>query len=136
MKINRTDILVAACHSAWYCYTVLALGEPGEPFATAPRHQMTSLIDGIDFWDQKIKDLKLEGKAENDIIRILAPLSHMNWVDYKLSQGWTYGPSKDVEAKTHPCIVDYDKLSESNKKKDEVVLRAYLAIRRAMGELI
>ena len=136
MKIIRNEIIVAACHSAWYAYTVLSVGEPGEPFVTAPKWQIRSLADGINFWDAKMKELNLDGKAENDVVQILGPLSHMNWSDHKYSEGWSYGPLKDAEHKTHPCLVDYDKLPDLQKKKDEVVIRAYLAVRTAMGEFI
>ena len=134
MKIIRNDVIVAACHSAWYAYTVLGLGESGEPLVTAPRWQKRSIAEAIEFWDTKMTELNLEGKAENTIVTVLSPLSHMNWCDHKIADGWSYGPIKDPEGKTHPCLVDYDQLPESQKKKDEVVIRTYLAVRTAMGE--
>jgi len=60
----------------------------------------------------------------------------MNWVDDKLKEGWIYGLVKDPEGKTHPCLVEYNELPEPQKKKDEVVIRTYLAVRTAMGEFL
>lgn len=134
MKIDRTTVLVSAIHSAWYAYTVLGLGEQGEPMATAPKWQKKSISEAIDFWDTKMKELNLENKAENDVVQILSPLTHANWCDHKLKEGWTYGLVKDSEDKTHPCLVQYAELPEAQKKKDEVVIRTYLAMRTAMGE--
>lgn len=136
MKISRNEVIAAACHCAWYSYTVLALGEAGEPYATAPKWQIRSIAEGINFWDTKMKELNLEGKAESDIVQVLSPLSHMNWMDQKISEGWVYGSVKDAEHKTHPCLKDYSKLPQEQKKKDEVVIRAYLAMRKAMGEFM
>lgn len=44
--------------------------------------------------------------------------SHEAWCQYKLNEGWVYGEVKDVEKKTHPNLVDYDDLPESEKFKD------------------
>lgn len=46
--------------------------------------------------------------------------SHASWMYNKIQNGWVYGPVKDSEKKTHPCIVPYDKLSESQKQKDRL----------------
>ena len=43
---------------------------------------------------------------------------HRQWVMVKEAQGWVYGPTKSDEAKTHPCLVPYDKLPPEQKAKD------------------
>jgi len=45
---------------------------------------------------------------------------HEEWMMHKLHQGWKYGEVKDEEKKTHPCLVPYDQLPESQKLKDLV----------------
>jgi hypothetical protein len=35
----------------------------------------------------------------------------------KVKDGWVYGEVKDVEAKTHPCIVPFDALSVEQTDK-------------------
>lgn len=40
------------------------------------------------------------------------------WVSYKAADGWRYGPFKDPVAKTHPCMVPYDKLPPEQRVKD------------------
>lgn len=55
---------------------------------------------------------------------------HEAWCEYKRARGWTYGPVKDAEAKTHPCLVPFGDLPPHQQAKDLV----FLAIVRAMGE--
>jgi hypothetical protein len=38
----------------------------------------------------------------------------------KRSEGWEHGETKDVERKTHPCLVPYDELPPEQKRKDEL----------------
>ncbi len=45
---------------------------------------------------------------------------HMQWMKDKVMAGWIYGPVKDSEAKTHPCILPYDELPPEQKVKDHV----------------
>ncbi len=44
--------------------------------------------------------------------------SHANWSAYKRREGWVFGATKDFGAKTHPDLVEYDDLPESQKLKD------------------
>lgn len=46
--------------------------------------------------------------------------SHDQWMAVKLREGWRYGLVKDVEAKTHPCLLPYFALPESEKIKDSI----------------
>lgn len=55
--------------------------------------------------------------------------SHDLWVRVKKSQGWVYGPEKDAEEKTHPCIVPYAELSAFQRKKDDL----FIAIVKALA---
>jgi hypothetical protein len=48
--------------------------------------------------------------------------SHENWCRDKEADGWVYGPQKDPEAKTHPCLVDYDDLPLADRMKDDLFL--------------
>ena len=51
---------------------------------------------------------------------------HQNWCDYKVRDGWIYGPVKDADKKEHPCLVPYCELPDEQKYKD-VVFRAIVA---------
>lgn len=43
---------------------------------------------------------------------------HNAWMKDKVDAGWKYGPVKDVDEKTHPCIVPFNELPEFQQKKD------------------
>lgn len=47
--------------------------------------------------------------------------NHAAWMSEKENEGWTYGPTKDPEKKTHPDMVPYDKLGYNHKMKDRLV---------------
>lgn len=57
--------------------------------------------------------------------------SHENWLAFKKADGWVYGPVKDMEKKTHPCMVPYTDLPEFDRVKDAVfgsVVRGALVV--------
>lgn len=54
---------------------------------------------------------------------------HDAWSADKVRQGWTYGPVKDGDAKTHPCLVPFDQLPPMQQAKD----RLFIAIVRALS---
>ena len=43
---------------------------------------------------------------------------HEVWAEGRLSQGWTYGKERSDSQKTHPCLIPYDDLSETEKDYD------------------
>lgn len=45
------------------------------------------------------------------------------WAQNKTKAGWVWGPIKDADAKTHPCLVDsYDKVPFEERVKDHIFL--------------
>lgn len=46
--------------------------------------------------------------------------SHQQWMTFKESYGWKYGPVKDEDKKEHPCLVPYADLPAKEKVKDEL----------------
>lgn len=48
----------------------------------------------------------------------LAHNVHETWAMGRIKEGWTYGPQRNDTLKQHPCLVDYNELSESEKDFD------------------
>ncbi|QNK03623.1 hypothetical protein H8F01_00715 [Dyella telluris] len=88
-----------------YC---ISIGDESQvPWSIAPAWQKESARNGV-----------LAAKSG------LSPVElHASWSAQKIAEGWVYGPVKDSEAKTHPCLVSYDELPEVQKVKD-IIFRA------------
>ena len=66
----------------------------------------------------KQKSTKHNGFHDGELIEHLARRIHEGWMKIRSTEGWTYGPEKNDTLKTHPCMVDYDSLPESEKDID------------------
>ena len=84
-----------------YC---AAIGDTSQvPWDEAPDWQKESAVKGVQF--------VIDGDFDPE-------RQHLAWCNDKLASGWKYGPVKDAEAKTHPCMVNYDQLPKEHKPKD------------------
>jgi len=101
-----------------YCQTLGDFSQPS--WASAEDHQRTSAINGVDgvFGGNSPK------------------ASHESWMAEKAANGWVFGEKKDSEAKTHPCMVPYDQLSEDQKQKDFLFVSTVLAMAMALGHQV
>ena len=87
-----------------YCQ---ALSDNSQPtWEDAPQWQRDSALLGV----------KLHTENPN----AGAQASHESWMSQKLAEGWEYGPTKDPEAKRHPCIVPFDALPAEQQAKDHL----------------
>lgn len=107
MSEQKAWILLTArvCHEANRAIQLNA-GDPNPSpkWDDAPKWQKKSAVNGV------VK--ALNGVTPEDL--------HQSWCDEKVADGWKYGKVKDAEAKTHPCLVNYDQLPEEQKLKDHV----------------
>ena len=85
-----------------YCQS---LGDNSQPaWEDAPQWQRDSAMLGV----------KLHTENPNAGAQAI----HESWMAQKLADGWEYGPTKDPEAKRHPCIVPFDALPKEQQAKD------------------
>lgn len=91
------------CHDANRAWQI-ASGDPAvsPPWDEAPDWQRASALDGV---------RKALGGATGEQL-------HQAWCDFKTGDGWVYGPVKDEDAKTHPCLVPYRELPPEQRRKD------------------
>lgn len=96
--------IAQVCHeiNRAYCQSI---GDGSQPFwEYAPDWQVESAINGVNFH-------LLNPDAGADA-------SHNSWMKEKVEAGWVYGEVKNAEAKTHPCILPFDKLPKEQQAKD------------------
>ena|SRR5687767_12789081 len=72
-------------------------------------------------------------KRIRELSEILAENTHDNWAQQRLSDGWSYGPTRDDVAKKHPCLVPYDELPDSEKEYDRRTALETLKAIMALG---
>lgn len=98
-------MIARVCHEANRALqTALAEDGVSPPWDSAPAWQRESAVDGV----QKA----LAGASPEEL--------HESWCAFKRADGWVYGPVKDGDAKTHPCLVPYDELPAGQRLKDEL----------------
>ena len=54
---------------------------------------------------------------------------HFAWMMTKHKSGWVWGANEDADAKTHPCLLPYHKLSKEEQLRDHL----FLAVVRSMA---
>ena len=53
-----------------------------------------------------------------ELTELLARHAHDLWALQRLREGWRWGQKRDDTARTHPCLIPYDDLPESEKEYD------------------
>lgn len=81
-----------------------------------------ALGEAVESWDDAAPEHKASVLAGVDM-HVANPdttpeAAHESWLAQKVAEGWTYGEAKDLEAKTHPCLVPYAELPTEQKVKD------------------
>ena len=67
------------------------------------------------------------------LVEQLAENAHDIWAQKRLSQGWTYGPRRDDDQKTHPCLVPYGDLPPDEADYDRAVVTGVIKAALALG---
>lgn len=107
-KEYRISQIAKICHETnrAYCETI---GDYSQPkWEDAAEWQRESARNGVNY------------HLENTLAK--PEDSHNNWMKLKIEEGWVYGEEKNPEAKTHPCIVPYSELPDSQKIKDSLFI--------------
>ncbi len=68
-----------------------------------------------------------------DEIETMARVEHLRWCWDKILHGWHYGIEKDSKKKTHPGIVPFDDLSDSEKEKDRELVQLIPSLLQDIG---
>ncbi len=101
--LNSSDI-ARVCHEVNRALCI-AFGDTSQkPWSEAPEWQRASAITGV-----KYAQMYPTGPVS---------AQHDAWSADKVTNGWVYGPAKNADAKTHPCLVPFNDLPPDQKAKD------------------
>ena len=117
MKYDAITNAARLAHEANRAWCLYLGDESQQPWESAPQWQRDSVVQGV--------------KAVLDDPRITPEALHRKWWQAKIDDGWCHGPTKDTWAKTHPCMVPYDRLPSEQRAKDELfqnVVRTFLGL--------
>jgi hypothetical protein len=73
------------------------------------------------------------GTELTELVEALARNAHDVWACQRLADGWCWGEERNDGAKTHPCLVDYDDLPDSEKVYDLNVVSSTIRAVIALG---
>ncbi|MCD0419497.1 hypothetical protein LOC51_19960 [Rubrivivax sp. JA1024] len=105
-EVLRSLKIARVCHQANKSLCE-AFGDMSQPnWEDAPQWQRESAVAGVKFC--------------RDNPDAPASANHDSWSAQKIADGWKYGPVKDPQAKTHPCLVAFDHLPPQQQAKDHV----------------
>ncbi len=81
----------------------------------------------------KIRQVKKGFKAvalhlNEEEIETMARVEHVRWSWEKRLNGWIFGSTKDDIKKTHPGLIPYEELNESEKEKDRELVKLIPAL--------
>lgn len=113
-RFMNIEEIAQACHEINRAFCIQIGDSSQVSWDKAPRWQYESAITGVN----KIAEHVVNRPSD----------SHDFWLAEKLEDGWKYGEVKDVDAKTHPCFVSYEELSELQKHKDTLFFTTALAL--------
>ncbi len=64
---------------------------------------------------------------------LLAKNTHEVWSKGRIDEGWTFGEKRDDDNKLHPCLVEYENLSEEEKEYDRRTAMETLKLIKKLG---
>jgi len=86
-------------------------------------------------WDSESDELR-QGVIRN-VAKARAGMTprmlHEEWVRDKQEHGWTLGPEKDSERRTHPCLVPYWDLPDYQRDKNRLFVSTVRALDHDMS---
>ena len=63
----------------------------------------------------------------------LAKNVHDNWAVARIDAGWSFGPERNDALKQTPCLVEYEKLQESEREYDRATAMETIKVILKMG---
>ena len=68
-----------------------------------------------------------------NLVEALAENAHDVWAKARMDDGWVFGIQRNDNEKTHPCLIPYSELPESEKEYDRAAAVYTLKLISKMG---
>jgi hypothetical protein len=107
--------IARVCHEVNRAYCNAIGDDSQKAWNEAPEWQKDSVYKGVEF------TLNTPDSTPED--------NHKSWLAEKEATGWKYGEVKDVEAKTHPCMLPYEQLPKEQRVKDHLFMAVVNALK-------
>lgn len=114
--------IAIVCHEANRALCEMQGDFSQKPWAQAQPWERESKIKGIAF---AIANPDADDSAQHDA-----------WQSDKRNEGWVHGSVKDVDAKTHPCLVPFEELPPEQQAKDRLFRAIVRALAPSVGKLV
>lgn len=141
MMDEVTDELAKAIHSA-YCESLAGNSSSNNP-SLVPWRELPEDKKDANRWQADHLAIKLRAIGDNihdvdalesvnldaNLMTRLAEMEHQRWTAAMLLDGWRLAPGKkDPLRKTHPSLVPFSELPESERAKDDAMIRNIRAL--------
>lgn len=107
-----------------------------EEIKESNRLQAMDMIHKLQFFHLDIIPYQEEECIESfdsSLVEKMAMVEHDRWVREKKSLGWTFSKSRDNNKKFHPCLVEWEDLSEEEREKDRSAVRNIPNLLKSIG---
>ncbi len=68
-----------------------------------------------------------------ELTELLAKNGHDIWAKQRIGDGWTFGVTRDDVHKKHPCLIEYEKLPDSEKEYDRLIVLGIIKALLSLG---
>lgn len=105
-QLTKEEKIARACHEVnrAYCQSI---GDNSQmAWEDAPEMIRKSVVSGV--------VLHLEAGPQG----VPPGTSHQAWLDYKLAEGWKWGPTKNFDTREHPNLMPFNDLPVNEQAKD------------------
>jgi hypothetical protein len=85
------------------------------------------------YWPRPIETAGISLDLNPALVERLAEHNHDTWAQRRMDEGWTWGPRVDNEKMTHPCLIPFARLPQSEQDYDRQTVVAILKAAVALG---
>lgn len=108
MEMSREEFIARVRYLGWLCFQM---------GANLPLHDVP---DDYSISQERLESLIYGTKMTLENPSMSAEDNHNLWMETKAKQGYIYGDKLDTIKKTHPSMVPFNELSETEQRKDDM----------------